>query len=167
MSRGFTLIELLVTIAVAAILLGVAVPSYIQLTHGNRASADANRVLRTLALARSEAVQRNQPVVLCIVAAEKDACAQDVTTWETGFLMFADANRNGVFDSADEAIIQIERPWTSTSEIRGNTNLTNSVTFDSGGRASQLGTLTVSVKASDDFVREVTISTTGRARIKE
>ncbi len=57
-NRGFTLVELLVTLAVAALLLAVAVPSFNRLIISNRLTTQANDVVNRLAQARNEAVKR-------------------------------------------------------------------------------------------------------------
>jgi len=165
MQRGFTLIELMVTISVAAILLGIAVPSYNHLMQSNRASTTANRLLSTLMLARSEAIQRNQRVVVCIVQAGSDACDTSSTAWESGMMVFADADNDGVRDSA-EAIIHVERPFANQTSITGNSNVKRAVSFNAGGRTTRVGTITVDAGNDPKYKREVVISTTGRSRVK-
>ncbi|GAB2522299.1 GspH/FimT family pseudopilin [Lysobacter humi (ex Lee et al. 2017)] len=66
--RGFTLIELMVTIAVLAIIIGVAVPSFVSMTHRNRLAAASNEVVAVLQSARMEAVRRNRSVTVCPTA---------------------------------------------------------------------------------------------------
>ncbi|MBW8811742.1 MAG: prepilin-type N-terminal cleavage/methylation domain-containing protein [Lysobacter sp.] len=56
-SAGFTLIELLVTIAIAAILLALALPTFTESIRANRVSTATNQMLATLNFARSEAVR--------------------------------------------------------------------------------------------------------------
>lgn len=165
MQRGFTLIELLVTISVAAILLGIAVPSFNYIIQSNRASTTANRLLSTLMLARSEAIQRNQRVVVCIVQSGSDACNTSSTSWETGVMVFADADADGVRDSG-EAIIQVERPFAKQTSITGNSNVQRTVSFNAGGRTTRVGTITVDAGDDAAYQREVVISTTGRSRVK-
>jgi type IV fimbrial biogenesis protein FimT len=60
--RGFTLIELMVTIAVLAILLAVAVPSFQQAIMNARVSSQTNEFIASLKEARSEAARRGVPV---------------------------------------------------------------------------------------------------------
>lgn len=57
--KGFTLIELLMTISIGAILVGIAVPTFIDLTQRNTISTTSNEMLGAILLARSEAVRQN------------------------------------------------------------------------------------------------------------
>lgn len=88
-SAGFTLIELMVTVAVVAILLGLAVPNLGTAIQNNRATTQANALLAALNLARSEAVKRGTLVSVCPL--EKDAnppdCADD-DDWPNGWFVY-------------------------------------------------------------------------------
>lgn len=61
---GFTLIELMVVVALAAVLLGIAIPSFKDLIVGQRVKAAAFAFANAAVLARSEAINRNSQVVL-------------------------------------------------------------------------------------------------------
>lgn len=64
-SAGFTLVELLVTLAVAATLITIAVPSYQHLLASNRLAALANEYVLAISEARLEAIRRNTTVQVC------------------------------------------------------------------------------------------------------
>lgn len=63
--RGLTLIELMVTIAVLAILISIAVPSFTTMIRNNSSLALGEELVVALNYARSEAVKRGARVALC------------------------------------------------------------------------------------------------------
>ncbi|MCQ4274876.1 GspH/FimT family pseudopilin [Stutzerimonas degradans] len=83
-NRGFTLIELLVTVAILAILLGLAVPSFRSLIENNRTQTAANNLTGALQFARSEAIKRGVATQIC--RRNGNACA-NATTWGDGWLV--------------------------------------------------------------------------------
>lgn len=62
--RGFTLIEMMVVVALAAIMLGLAAPSFRDLIVGQRVKTAAFAFSNAAMQARSEAIKRNQAVAL-------------------------------------------------------------------------------------------------------
>lgn len=65
-SAGFTLIEALVAIAVLAILLGIAVPSFSDSTLNSQLRAASTDMIAAANLARTEAIKRRRTVSLCV-----------------------------------------------------------------------------------------------------
>lgn len=63
--RGFTLIELMVTIAVAAVLLVIAVPSFKSITLSNKLNTAVNDLVGSLNTARMEAIKGNANAQFC------------------------------------------------------------------------------------------------------
>src|SRR5688572_15495817 len=76
--RGFTIVELMVTLAIAAILFTVAIPSFNGMIARDRLRTQANEFVANLNIARSEAIRRNSTVAFCRAADDAD------TTCETG-----------------------------------------------------------------------------------
>lgn len=97
---GFTLIELMVAVAVMAILVAAAAPSFVSIFNGNRLTAISNELAASLQSARMEALRRGQRIVLCN-SADGLACAAAGTAAWTGWLVFADANSNGTREAAE------------------------------------------------------------------
>ncbi len=63
--KGFTLIELMVTIAVAAILVALALPSFRNLIVNSRLNGVASDMVDFVSFARSESIKRNSTIQLC------------------------------------------------------------------------------------------------------
>lgn len=63
-TTGFTLIELMVTVAVAAVLLGVGLPSFREALQNQRVKTAASDMFLSLILARSEAIKRSANIDL-------------------------------------------------------------------------------------------------------
>lgn len=95
---GFTLVELMVTIAVMAVLLAVAVPSFRDIINNNRISSQTNELVSDLTLARSEAAKRGVPVSVCI-STDRTTCTGG-TNWAAGRITFVDSNGDGVVSAA-------------------------------------------------------------------
>ncbi|VAW91550.1 hypothetical protein MNBD_GAMMA21-1081 [hydrothermal vent metagenome] len=62
--KGLTLIELMVTLAVVAILVAIGLPRLQGMSAGNRMASTINSLAADLALARSEAINRNRTFVI-------------------------------------------------------------------------------------------------------
>ena len=91
LSGGFTLVELMVTVAVAAILLAIATPSFTSIINSNRLASAANELVATLQSARMEAVRSNRRVNVC------RGCDGNAGS----LVAFVDANANKAADAGE------------------------------------------------------------------
>ncbi|MDC0010368.1 GspH/FimT family pseudopilin [Porticoccaceae bacterium] len=96
---GFTLLEMLVTVSITAILLAVGVPSYVTFIDNNRVTSQANDLLYSFNMARSEAIKRGAEVRLVSVAG---------SDWSDGWNLVADTNNDSDFDDAADILMQWE-----------------------------------------------------------
>lgn len=95
---GFTLIELMVTIAVLAILIAIATPSFTSVINSSRLTSHANEFVASLQLARMEAVRRNTRAVVC--RSDNGSTCAAGAQWN-GWITFVDSNRNGTAETAE------------------------------------------------------------------
>lgn len=162
---GFTLIELLVTVAVAAILLALALPSFTAALRSNRVSSATNLTLASLNLARAEALRSKTSARVCPAPVSGKACGSD---WSKGLLIWTDENNDKNRQDAEvkrivdtPRDIQISMDPASTSEI----------VFDDRGRTLNRTSYTVIVKPSvcksnEETKRSISVSGIGRVQVK-
>lgn len=153
-SIGFTLVEMMVTIAVLAILLGIAVPSFTETLLGNKLASYANELSSSALLARGEAIKRNAVVTLC-VSSTGTACGTG--SWEQGWIVISGTTVLHQHAALPSGLKVIE------------TSATSSIDFRPTGVGASAATLTVcratpSVGAQE---RVVTISVTGRTSVSK
>jgi len=87
---GFTLTELLIVLAIAAILMAAAVPSFKSMNHNMAVRGAANELIAGIQFARSEAIRANQTVTLSL----------DGRTWR----VFVDTKKNHALDDNEELL---------------------------------------------------------------
>ncbi len=118
---GFTLLEVLVVMALLGLMVSLAAPAMSALRQQHQLQAQAEGLLGSLVLARSEAMRRQQRVTMC--ARASDSACDASGTWQQGWLVFADANGNAQLE-AGEALIEVRAPmppalrWAVTSTAK-------------------------------------------------
>lgn len=155
---GFTLIELMVAIAIAAIFLAVAVPSFQHSILNNRISTELHQLYTYLTFARAEAVNRGTTVTACS-SSDQASCAAS-TNWATGWIVFIDSDGDGAVDGG-ETLLKAQQAISGSSAL---TYVANFVRFDSQGATADTGTFTLCGDGTNDtYAKELRVSATGRA----
>lgn len=158
--RGFSLIELMFTIALLAVLVSLAVPSFIETIENNRVTAQNNDFVTSLNLARSEALRRVSPVSVCASANGSTCSGPGVTNWSTGWIVFADVNGNGVLNAGD-TLLQVFPATPNGLTLNATTR--NFVRYGSNGVASGAETFVLTKPlCTGNKTRRITIGVTGR-----
>jgi type IV fimbrial biogenesis protein FimT len=151
---GFTLIELLVTIAIAAIITGLAAPSFKKMMDSNRIQTTASALQADMMYARTEAVKRGTWVTLC--PSVDQATCTTANAWETGWIVFYDKAGNGVFDPSIDTVMKVRGKIAGGSTIAAAPAPTqNAVIFNREGFTTNLGTTQVAftIHSSDNYAQ--------------
>lgn len=176
---GFTLIELMVVVAIAAILVSMAVPSFQSLLARRAATAAADSLVSDMTLARSEALKRSAAATVCR-STDGLTCSTVFGSWHVGWLVFIDMNGNGtnldaggVVDAGD-TVVRVQQGLSGIATILDDVaaNPKKFVRYDPNGRArgmNQTFSVVPSGAASTGATgttRLVCISITGRPSLR-
>jgi len=169
-TAGFTLIELLVTLAIAAILLVIGVPSFTSFQRNSELTAATNAFVAAVNAARGEAMKRGMNAMVV---------PTDGTSWNNGWTVFVDQNRNFTFDDGTDVTVLKQAALPSYFSVSGSGTAASSapyILFDASRyaktRTTGFGALTLSIARNDSNnatliaqqTRRIIIAMTGRPR---
>ena len=173
--EGVTLVELIVTLAIAAILFLVAVPSFQAAIAANRRAAATNDLVSALSHARMEAIRRNQRVTVCKGVPGATQCDTVTTTsWASGWIVFVDPTTQSPpqIEAAGDILLRGGGQPPGDISVRGNGNVNLYVSYTGDGMSKlmgggfQAGTIRVcsisSALNDNDRARDVVINSGGR-----
>ena len=162
-AAGFTLVELVVTLVIIGVTSVIALPAFTGLIRSNRVTAQTNEMVASLALARTEAIRSNSPlvgnrdVVLC-PSATGLTCSAD---WGAGWIV---ARR------VDDAVVTVLRHVQEPTSM-SITGAGAEIVFDRRGRLV-VGPPTITVRPSScssgsPYQRTLQINQSGQVRVQQ
>ncbi|WP_038036135.1 GspH/FimT family pseudopilin [Thioalkalivibrio sp. AKL17] len=163
--KGVTVIELMTAVALLFVLLLVAVPNLSNVLERQRLLGTTHSLVSTMHLARSEAIKRNQRVVVC-PSSDGVICRED-GDWSHGWIWFVDNESTGERSAGDVLIGSASPDHAETIDINGNQPVSDYVAYTSRGvtrrssGALQMGSFTLCSRLGG---RRVVISSIGRPR---
>lgn len=157
---GYSLLELVMTLAVAALVLTLGLPSFGSLVADKRLHAEVDALFHAIHLARKSSIVRRRVVSIC-PSADGQSCGE-LDDWSHGWILFANADRDEPPEVDEgEDVLQVH---TVDERVRIAANR-RAFTL----RATQLratnGTLVFCDRAGRATARALVVSFTGRPRV--
>lgn len=162
-SRGFTLLELMMTLAVAAILVGVAVPSFGGMWLDAQRVTAVNALVHGIFLARTTAIVRHHVVSICR-SADGQTCSNQMTDWQQGWMVFVNHDRDDppVRDEG-EPVLAVQAGWESVT-ITSNRH---AYSFRPNQHRVVNGTVVFCDRRGSAQARAIIINNVGRPRVSK
>ncbi|MDM0019955.1 GspH/FimT family pseudopilin [Variovorax saccharolyticus] len=168
--RGFTFIELMTVIAIAAVLLFVATPSFVTFQRNSELTSATNSLVGAMNAARGEAMKRGMSAMVI---------PNTGTDWDSGWTVFVDSDRSNNYDANTDITIYKQDPlptYFTTTGKTGSGDAVEYVMFDPSGYSKTVGSaafqsLTMSLARNDlsandkaEQTRILVVAVTGRIR---
>ncbi|SEO72986.1 GspH/FimT family pseudopilin [Aquisalimonas asiatica] len=167
---GFTLVELLIVLAVAAILFGVAIPSFTGLIEHERSEASLNDLRTGLHQAREYAIRNGMQVTACR-STDGSACLAG-ERWSEGWIVFEDpANRRDCNAETDGRcdhggrVLSISPGLDTGAYITTNQFVSDTVRFSPLGDARASNGTFTACNAEGEVLRGMVLAFSGRMRV--
>ena len=162
---GFTIIELMLTIAVAAVILSIGVPSFQALIERNQLTSGINQFISSMSLARSEAIRRNQRVAIC-PSSNGETCSGE--QYENGWIIYVDRNSNDSRETGTEELIWVGNSLANKLTLRGKGCCDDNIPYLASGQISGIaGSMHLCKENDISKSRKISINSFGRARLDE
>ncbi|RMH94574.1 pilus assembly protein [Lysobacter pythonis] len=157
---GLTLTEAMTTLAMLAILTGIALPGTQTLLKASRIRTTVSELGSDFALARISAISANAPVVVC--PSDGKHCVGD-NQWARGWIVFRDTDRNHQPDSANDIVLVRQ---TRNGHLRIVTNAGRPHLRYLPNGMSQGSNLTLSICDGVRLAAQIVVNNTGRIRTR-
>lgn len=152
--QGFSLIELLMGLAITGIVLHLVSPAFATLIESNQRQQAAQALFSSIRTARSEAIVRNQAVVIHGINGD----------WSQGWRMILDISGKGEMDSDNPLLA--ERQSGARVSIVGNGPVESSIRFRGQGESLIGGTLYICTVREPVSQHQVVLARTGRVSLR-
>ena len=162
---GFTVIELLMVMLILSVITALAGPSMVSVVKSNRVKTEADRVLMTLNLARSEAVRRNTPVTICR-SSNGSSCAG---AWSDGWIVFSNVDGDNSLDSIDgDELVQVFEGLVAGYSLSTDISGTTLTYYADGSYAGGAGSIRIcGPDRETNYAWSVVVSRVGRSRLSQ
>lgn len=175
--RGFTVIELLVVVTVIAILSAIALPSFSNAYMTNRLASYSNNFVASVQFARSEAIKRGVPMIMC-ASSNGTSCTTSASSWQPGWIVYCEASSSTATSctSGGSSLLVLQKQDALSSSYSFTTTSPStsgySISFPAGGVGVSVGAssaaslkLCRSSPSAGEQERVITVSASGRTSV--
>ena len=168
---AFSLIELMVTLSVVGVLMAIALPNLRDFVVSNRLSSQVNGFIGLINYARSEAIGRNQSVLVCAKNANNNECSTAGLWTDLEIQVFVDVDGDNSWSAGDTLLKRIA-PYDSTLTQTKFERLGNNsyIEFNASGLAMVPMRFNINAISPDTsyelkYGRTICITKPGRTRV--
>ncbi|HTE39950.1 MAG TPA: GspH/FimT family pseudopilin [Steroidobacteraceae bacterium] len=161
---GLAFVELLVVLAIVAIVMGLALPSFGNLFRSAARTSTVNDFMHAIFLARSQAIMLNGVVSICR-STDGETCDDKAMGWDRGWIVFHNLDRDQPANRDDgEPLVHRH----AGSEVMSITSNRLSFSFRPTNQADVNGTIIFcDPRGTNADGRAIVISHTGRPRVSK
>lgn len=179
---GFSIIEILVTVAVLAVIMALGLPSLKEFLIRNQTAAIANEFSSDITRARTEAINRNNCVTICMSSNTANAltgstptCAGAGNNWQAGWIIFSNPTCSATQNdptASGATLISVRQNGIDTFELAPASGAAlRRLMFDArgisaGGQRNMTLAYTLENTSSPHY-RSICISSAGRVTTKQ
>lgn len=143
-SNGFSLIEFMVALLILSILVGVAMPGFVDFLRRQSVSSSANSALMMMQYARSEAIKRQSNIAVNFLS--------DSSSWTIEVRL----------DDTDELLRTLKK-----DDVQTGWSGDNQVIFDLRGRPGTPSCMQLAVSGDSSILRHIEVFSGGKIAVKE
>jgi len=163
--QGITLLEVITTLAISSILFGLAIPYTGNVIAANRVTGQINMLSGALQLTRSEAVTRQQDIVICKSADQESCTVQG--EWDQGYIIFVDANQDRK-RSANETLLHVQSSFPANITLNYRAfGSRHYLAYQPTGLTMTNGTFTFCNRNLPQTAKALIVTKTGRVRLSD
>lgn len=181
-ATGLTIIELMVVMVVLAVVLALGLPSLRDFLIRNQVAAITSEFSNDVARARTEAINRNGCVTVCVSSNTSNAltggtptCATSGSNWQVGWIVFANPSCSSTQNNPTtngSTLISVRQKGAATFEVSpASGSALRRITFDSRGVTTGVQkNLTLAYTPEDlnsPHYRSICISSAGRVTVRQ
>ncbi len=160
---GVTLTELLLVCLIVAICASVAVPGFQRFALDARRTTHVNALLHALHAARTAAIMRQEPTVVC-KSANHLQCTPGAASWSDGWIVFANRDHDSPPRVDPGEALLLTQAAIADLAIRSSRD---AVTYWPVALAGTTATFIFCDKRGSSSARAIIVSQTGRPRVSE